>query len=347
MHLAAKASGAWPVFAHVCTFSCLFMRRRLCACVCVHVRTCIYAGERRALSTSSEAYAEGATAESFFRELPALAFAWGAASDGTLSHAAVETDQERKLREDTDKARAKMLQLDCRLADTLRRARVVRREGLELSDLANTLHQARPPSPALPQVIKGGDDGSDEDVDDDGWSMAPSALHSMLHTRRSSASAVKQAMLGNKESKGEGKHVEGKHVERNKLAAASAGGMTPEEESYVQALLGQGQEGSMGLDDACLPDPPPVSVVPGEGYLLQPHDALRLAHIDARLKNLTGDHGDHDDPDHQAHAQPSCSQPSNPYAASQVEGKPASNHLAVVREERQQVAALPPTSFPS
>jgi hypothetical protein len=30
-----------------------------------------------------------------------------------------------------------------------------------------------------------------------------------------------------------------------------------------------------------------------------------------------------------------------------VEGKPASNHLAVVREERQQVAALPPSSFPS
>jgi hypothetical protein len=222
---------------------------------------------------------------------------------------------------------------------------VVRREGLELSDLAHTLHQARPPSPALPQVIKGGNDGSDEDLDDDGWSMTPSALHSMLHSRRSSASAVKQAMLGNKESKGEGKHVE-----RNKFAAASAGGMTPEEESHVQALLGQGQEGAMGSDDACLPDPPPVSVVPGEGYLLQPHDALRLAHIDARLKKLTGDHGDHDDADHQAHAQPSCSQPSNPSAASEsAQGgvKPASNHLAVVREERQQVAALPPTSFPS
>ena len=230
---------------------------------------------------------------------------------------------------------------------------MVRREGIELSDRAHTLHQARPPSPALLQVIKGGDDGSDEDVDDDGWSMTPSSLHSMLHSRRSSASAIKQAMLGNKESKGEGAQVERNNVERNKLAAASAGGMTPEEESYVQALLGQGQEGGMGLDDACLPDPPPVSVVPGEGYLLQPHDALRLAHIDARLKKLTGDHSDHDDsdhdPDHHAHAQPS-SQPSNPSAASesaQVEGKHARNHLAVVREERQQVVALAPTSFPS
>lgn len=314
------------------------------------------------MSTSSEAYAEGATAESFFGQLPllpALAFAWGAASDGTLSHAAVETDQERKLREDTDKARAKMLQLDCRLADTLRRARVVRQEGLELSDLALTLHQARPPSAALLQVIKGGDDGSDEDVDDQGWSMTPSALHSMLHSRRSSALAVKQAMLGNKESKGEGKHVERNNVQRNKLAAASAGGMTPEEESYVQALLGQGQEGGMGLDDARLPDPPPVSVVAGEGYLLEPHDALRLAHIDARLKKLNGDHEDldhddedldHQDPDARAHAKPSSSQLLNPSAASEsarVEGKPASNHLAVVREERQQVAALAPTWFPS
>ena len=57
-------------------------------------------------------------------------------------------------------------------------------------------------------------------------------------------------------------------------------GMTAEEEAHVRELLGQG---AAGTDDAPLSDPPPVSVVPGEGYGVLPEDAVRLAHIQARV----------------------------------------------------------------
>ena len=120
------------------------------------------------------------TAESFFRQLPALKFAWGTEEDGTEERVQTETDVERKARQETDKARAKMDELDCLLAQTVKRAREVRHEGMQL---ANGLPQGRPSSPPVLDVVEADDAGElSEDSDAHAPAPAPSAHHLSLRS---------------------------------------------------------------------------------------------------------------------------------------------------------------------